>query len=304
MLPWSNFPNGITSRGIPIPFGIVGDIYFVDSNNGNDGNRGVEMEHPLATVDKAIEKATADNCDLIVLLPGHAETLSAATIFQIDKAGITIVGIGTGTRIPTFTSSVAAGALNIDSDNTVVKNIRLTAGYTGGSTQAVDIATGLSGIVLDGVECRDTSNTKEWLIHVSFAGTSTGTLIKNCSFVGIAGGSMTNSILEAGIQTDLVITGNYIFVDSSDDVIDLLTSVHVNAKVDNNIIINADTDSAGYCLRFNNTATGVAHDNRMGYNKNNAEMTYGGGVFWFQNYVSNTIAESGLLDPATSHAIP
>ena len=46
------------------------------------------------------------------------------------------------------------------------------------------------------------------------------------------------------------------------------------------------------------------HNNLCGYNKVDAEMLVGAATWFFQNFASNTIAESGLLDPATSHAIP
>ncbi len=71
-----------------------------------------------------------------------------------------------------------------------------------------------------------------------------------------------------------------------------------------NVIINADTDAAGYCLRYKSDGTGTAYGNFFAYNKVDAEISVGAAAWWFDNKASNTIAESGLLDPSTAHAIP
>ncbi len=73
---------------------------------------------------------------------------------------------------------------------------------------------------------------------------------------------MTNSILFAGTSADCVIEDSYIFVDSADDVIDHLAGASVNLVVRRNVVINADTGAAGYCLRYKSDGTGVAYDNR------------------------------------------
>ena len=55
-----------------------GDRYFVDSNAGASTNDGKSEDRPLATLAQAIAKCTASNGDRIFLMPGHAETLTAA----------------------------------------------------------------------------------------------------------------------------------------------------------------------------------------------------------------------------------
>jgi len=79
---------------------------FVDSGAtgaADTAGHGYSWAEPLATVDAAINLATASNDDVIHLAPGHAETLTTATYVTVDKAGITIIGHGKGTDRPTFT---------------------------------------------------------------------------------------------------------------------------------------------------------------------------------------------------------
>jgi hypothetical protein len=62
-MPLTNFPNGITSMGIPIlGYGqdISGTTYFVDNNSGKDGNDGLSLDKPKKLLSAAITAATAD----------------------------------------------------------------------------------------------------------------------------------------------------------------------------------------------------------------------------------------------------
>lgn len=305
----TNFPTGLLSRGVPLlGYGIPatkGDVYHVDSGhtNADDDNAGANPNQPLATLDAAVGKCTANNGDIILVSEGHAENITAATGINCDVAGITIIGLGRGNDLPTISFTAAAGSITVGAASVAIHNIKLVANFAGGVTAGITVAAAGDYCTLDGIVFRDTSATKEFLLHVSVATTVTDLVIRNCSGVTLAG-SMTNSILFAGTSTDCVIEDNYLFVDSSDDVIDHLAGASVNLVVRRNVIVNADTGAAGYCVRYKSDGTGVCYRNLFGYDKVDAEIGIGAAAWWFENYGSNTIAESGLLDPATSHAIP
>ena len=284
-----------------------GDIWFVDSGHASASNAagfGKNPDAPFATLDYAVGNCTASNGDVIYIMPGHAENLTAADTVDVDVAGVTIIGLGRGPLKPTFSTTAAAGSITIDAANVAIKNIKLLANFATGTTTGLTVTASADGLTLDALDFRDTSTANEFLIHISVATTVTDLWIKNCSFIALTGGSMTNSILFAGTTSDLVIEDCVFLVDSADDVIDHLTAKATDARVSRNIVINADTGAAGYCYRTHATSTGIANDNRFGYNKVDAEISTGAATWWFQNYASNTIAESGLLDPATTHAIP
>ena len=187
--------------------------------------------------------------------------------------------------------------------NVTLKNIRLVANFATGTTAGVTIAAAGDGCTLDGLQFRDTSAANEFLIHVSVATTVTDLTIQNCSFVTLAG-TLSNSILFAGTSSNVVIRNNHFFVDSSDSVIDHLAGIATNILIDGNRIVNQDTDTAGYVIDCHASSTGIAANNRGAYNKVDAEMTKGAAMWWVENYFTNTVAESGLLEPATTHAIP
>jgi hypothetical protein len=282
----------------------TGNVFYVHSGTGGDGAEGGRSpSSPLATLDYAIGLCTASKGDIIVLMPGHAENLTAADSIDCDVAGITVVGVGEGNLMPTFSTTAAAGSITVDAANVTLANLKLVANFATGTTTGLTLTASADGCTLDGIVMRDTATTSEFLIHISVATTVTDLTIRNCSFVSLAG-SMTNSILFAGTSSNVLIENCVFHVTSTDSVIDHLTSAATNITLAGNSIFNQDTSVAGYVIDCHASSTGQAVNNRGGYNKNDAEMTKGAAMFWIGNYFSNTIAESGRLDPATTHAIP
>lgn len=105
----------------------MGPFYFVDGNVagardepgfGNNHDRG-----PFKTIGFAVTQAAADG--VIVVLPGHTETVSKADGWNYANAGVSVVGLGAGSRRPkvTFDTSTAAD-INIDKASTLIKNLQ------------------------------------------------------------------------------------------------------------------------------------------------------------------------------------
>lgn len=91
---WTNFPNGITSMGIPVVGGslppFMGNYYFVDYANGLDGNAGTAFR-PFKTLERALESVTANNND-VVFFEGTVRPRTDATIVW-SKAQTHLVGL-------------------------------------------------------------------------------------------------------------------------------------------------------------------------------------------------------------------
>lgn len=107
----------------------TGNVYYVDSGSGNDSGDGTTSSAPFATLDYAVGKCTASNGDVIVLMPGHAETITADSGVDIDVAGITVLGLGYGAARPTFTFTTAVTAdFKLAAASTVVSNVLFIGG--------------------------------------------------------------------------------------------------------------------------------------------------------------------------------
>lgn len=279
------------------------DVWFVDSTNGTDGTGyGYNPDAPVATLDYAVGLAAAG--DKIYIAPWHAENLTTALAVNVDVAGITIEGIKMGNLMPTFSMTLLAGSITVAEANVTLKNIKCVANVASGVTTGITLPAAATGCTLDGIVFRDTTADKEFLAHVRVEALVTDLTIKNCSFVGIFGGTCLSSILFAGATTNTVIEDNYFFVDASGPVIDHLTAAAVNCVIRRNVVINGDVTALNYSVRHHANGTGVAYDNYFASNHIDSEISDGAKVWWFQNYASNTIVQSGLLDPTTAHAIP
>lgn len=115
----NGFKNGVLVRGLPLLNTHPGKVFWVyngtalqaGQRGGSDGNSGT-YESPFATIDYAIGQCTASRGDVIMVKPGHAETLVASGAITMDVAGVNIVGMGTGNNRPVLTFTPAAASTN------------------------------------------------------------------------------------------------------------------------------------------------------------------------------------------------
>ena len=166
----TNFPNGITSFGVPvlgniggIPFS--GNYYFVDPVNGADGNEG-SADYPLATLYAAINRAVSGNNDVIVLMSNGAASgtarLSLALAQTINSSATSgtlnwnknathLIGMTAPTRIgqrariapPTgvYTASTfgANTFINVTGAGCFFANIDIFVGFSTGSASMIGV---------------------------------------------------------------------------------------------------------------------------------------------------------------------
>jgi hypothetical protein len=125
----TNFPNGISSFGIP-QFGggipsTFGTPYFVDYRNGSDGNRGLDTTRSFKTYSKAVAAATT-NANDIILIDGDSEVVETAMV-TVSKNRLHTIGLngvpgryGAGGRISVGVTTAATDIATIL--NTGVRN--------------------------------------------------------------------------------------------------------------------------------------------------------------------------------------
>lgn len=134
----TNFPNGfaygLSLRGIPLFQSNPGQVFWVSNNpyvlpdtvGGADGNPGT-FNKPFATLQRALDLARNGTGDVIMVKPGHVETLSNATTLALTKAGVAIIGLGNGPSRPQFvldtanTSNIALRAAGVAIQNCVFR---------------------------------------------------------------------------------------------------------------------------------------------------------------------------------------
>jgi len=121
-----------------------GNIWFVDSGSGTDGaGYGQDPDSPVATLDYAVGLCTANNGDVILVMPGHAENLAADSAVDIDVAGVKVIGLGWGADRPTFTATAIAGDFKLAAASVYIENLLFLSG--------VDATTGM--VEVSGADC-------------------------------------------------------------------------------------------------------------------------------------------------------
>lgn len=109
----------------------------------------------FATIDAAIGACTANAGDVIIVAPGHTEAVTSTSL-NADVAGITIIGLGTGSLKPTLTFGATDSAVNVTAANIKFKNIRCQAGI-GDVVTAFLHATAAQNTVYEDIEFYATS---------------------------------------------------------------------------------------------------------------------------------------------------
>lgn len=155
-MPISNYPNGfsngVTIRGVPIQIAQPGQVYWVNGSSvlvedgvaGSNGNPGT-YQKPFATIDYAIGRCKASRGDVIMVMPGHTETVSAAGSIAADIAGVAICGLGAGTTRPKVSFTTAATAsITVSAANVTFKNIVFSAEFADVAEAFTPSATGLT----------------------------------------------------------------------------------------------------------------------------------------------------------------
>lgn len=130
----SNFPNGfgikgVVIRGVPVDIPHSGQIFYVNNSSvlaaggigGSNGNDGT-YQRPFSTITYAITKCTASRGDIIYVMPGYTETISAASGLAISKAGVSVIGLGTGSLRPTLSLSATGSTVAMSAANTTLHN--------------------------------------------------------------------------------------------------------------------------------------------------------------------------------------
>ncbi len=139
----------------------VGNIWYVDSVAGNDGNDGKTMARAFATIDTAINAATASNGDIIYVATGHAETVANATAIIPDKAGLSIIGLGRGADRPTLTFTDSGSNIPISGASCTFRNFLFLVTGTTDVTAGITV-TGADCSIED-IEVRQGGNAAQWV---------------------------------------------------------------------------------------------------------------------------------------------
>jgi hypothetical protein len=246
-MPFTNFPNGVTSFGIPmvgvwisIPRGGAntrdqGQVWFVDNVNGADGQTGTDPTNALKTIGRALTLAQSGTGDTIFVAPG-----SYTELVVVTKDYISIIGsIEGGFERPDIGGAVGV-ALTVTGQGFVMRNCRVFA--TGNADAAIQTGNGFeySNCVFDGAAAQSAKALLRLLPSstVTALTASEGQIFNNY-FRGAPAAAFAIIFDDGAVPVAVGSTDNYIFGNRFSQ----------NAGVD---IATADSGGAGtlYSVRF------------------------------------------------------
>jgi len=150
----SGFGPGVMIGGRPVLADFAGNVYWVNSVTGSNGNKGTR-DKPFATIDYAIGRCTASQGDVIYCMPGHTEAVTVSSI-ACDVAGVSIIGLGDGSNKPTLTFGATDSRINVTAANCKWQNFRWTAGIGDVVTAVLHATAAQNSMYLD-IEFRASS---------------------------------------------------------------------------------------------------------------------------------------------------
>lgn len=248
-----------------------GNTWYVDSAvPGGVAGSGDSWGAAFLTLAAAIAAALPD--DLILVSPTHAENISAAGTVTVNKAGLRIIGLGTGRRRPTFTWTATAATWLVSSASVYHENLVFIG-------EGIDAVVTMMGITAD--DC--TFNSCEFQIgKISFVPllgiTITGAINRfkfyNNFVHGLAVANCTNFIQIVGGGDGHEFVGNYIKGNFTTTLgcINNITTLCTNVLIYQNVLINA-TAAATKVAVFLTGTTGGFFDNRCGIGSGAAPVT-------------------------------
>lgn len=254
-----------------------------------------------------IGECTANAGDTIYVMPGHTETISSATALNLDVAGISIVGLGSGSDRPTFTLDTATTTtIPVTADNITVKNLIFSANYA--DIVSFFTLTTAKNFKLVGNYFKSTATNMNAL-YVVDTGTTTSA-VDGLTIVGnkwIEPDTATLSMVKMdGDNSDVTIAENFVQLGVNNNkaaLMAIITGKSVfNAQISKNRVFRLNTDTATGAILVTTDQSdnsGIISENFVQHADIAAELlvTASSGFGFFANYASGVAGASGYILP-------
>lgn len=315
----SNYPNGflggVTIRGVPILQTNPGKVFWLSNNTtgllpgqrgGSNGNKG-DFNSPLATLAGAVALCVANRGDIIVVKPGHAETISSATALSLSIAGVAIVGLGVGSNRPKFTLDTANTAtINVTAANVSMQNCQIIANFL--SIAAAFTLTTAKWFTLQNCYIADTSGVLDFLNVVKSTGaanTIDGLTVTDCVWNSLGTTSMNTMVLSANDVDSMTLSRNQVTQVTTVDAAALTVitaGVLTNLMVNDNAVYRKNTTTANGSLINvgGTTSTGFVIRNYVQTLTTTSDKLFTTSVALaaFENRVTGVVGATGFVIPA------
>jgi len=301
----SNFPNGFANgvliRNVPLHanpgktfwVGNSATLQVGEKGAADFGNRGSFLA-PFATLNYAISQCAANRGDVIFVRPSQAETISAAGGVTANIAGITIVGLGNGSNMPTYTFATSTAAtLLVSAANVRIKGLRFRCNIASQVTML-----DLQGTDCTVEECDFAEGSATGLSYIALAGAANAAdrlRILNNRFYSPTAGNYNHAIGLNTVNDKVEVAGNWIYGNFALSCLHNITGqVLTNLSIHDNYIRNL-TGSKN-AMQMVSNCTGSAYQNVL----YSGSSTAAGGVYGSLATPGENMGREGMLDAGQS----
>jgi hypothetical protein len=301
--------NGLLFDGRPVgimPAGLGrGKTFYVDSAiAASDGS---SPDTAVATIKAAYALCTASQGDTIVVLPGHAESISHATTgLSCTKAGVRIIGLGEGDARPTITFDTAnTASIAVSAAGNLFENFTFVANFL--SIAAAFTLSTAKGFTVRSCEFRETSAVLNFLNIVKSTGaanTADRLNLQDNVWKGQGTTSVNSFALVADAIDGVILRRNRVTLERTADASILVTQTTgacTNLDCGDNVAISKQTaTTSGTLLNVGASSTGSVYRNFSGtlVTAGDKLFTTTVGLFPYENRVSGVVGATGFTIPA------
>lgn len=321
-MPISSFPNGfaqgVAIKGVPLTIANPGKVWWLGNattlqrgdRGASDNNRGT-FQAPFNSLSGAMTAISADGGaargDVLLVKPGHAETISSSTALTLSVAGVAIIGLGSGSKAPKFTIDTANTAtINVSADNISFTNCQFFANFL--SIAACFTLTTAKWFTLQNCFFQDTSGVLNFLNIVKSTGaanTVDGLTITDSQWNSLGTTSVNSFVLTANDIDSCTLNRNRITMLTTVDAAILITvtaGVLTNFQADSNVGYRKNTTTANSSLINvgGTTSTGFVSNNKVQTLTTTSDklFTTTVGLAAFENRVTGVVGATGFVIPA------
>lgn len=239
-----------------------GNIWFVDSGEtvrgGDTTGHGKNPDSPFLTIDYAVGRCTANNGDVIYVMPGHAENVTAGSI-DLDVQGISVIGLGIGDDRPTLTFTATDSDIDVDDCDILFKNFRIV--------QGIDAVVAIFDVNADDFTLEDIDFVEAaaaqavCFVDVDGGGANAcdNFAMRRCRAIQTAAGA--DQVVDiAQVQDGIIIEDNYMDVDCENACL-YSPAIFTDILVKNNVLHNRQTGD--HAIEFAAAGTGHIVNNAL-----------------------------------------
>ena len=298
-LSTASFPGGVDlGTAIVLPPG--GEVRaYVRSTGPADGDP-LDLNNKLVTtLNAGLARCRASRGDVVVVLPGHTESIATADAWSSLVAGTTILGIGRGTLRPTFTWTATGSTVLFNVANVTIQNCILNMDPGSGSvTVAAPITVSAAGCKFINCQGRfSTDANSKVTIGITTDANADELGIHGCHFYGATAGECTTFLDLIGVDrlhiTDSVFEGATSAV--AVGIVRFATTASLNIRLERNVYINRKASSTCAVTGLSGVS-GMSHQEHFGYLDTSSLtpwLTSTGIMVFHRPTVSNTAGDTG-----------